>query len=253
MGHSLAATPSAGDSAPMHGSRSGPELSFRQGAQVGAQLSKARTNLMLRETSVSAFSSERGHRGRGPLQAYGAQAGVGTNAADKKLAQAIEHFEAGEFFNALSECRRAICVSAPTAASTARPPVLQQCVCYKLAITAYQTVQAINAQQKREAINPQQLKRQVCLCIFLCELDVAPRHRVRFMRRTILLMMRNQNWGLAAMYLEFMRAHTHKGRDKLDAELRQCHANELRNQEGMVPEADLLRADNVGRMTLQEA
>merc|ERR1711871_1461123 len=144
--------------------------------------------------------------------------------AEENLTNGIERFEASDFLNAQLGCRLAICIAAPAATSRPPPQVLRQSVYYKLAIAVYATVQAISAQLKRDvhSVLPEQQRRQVLLCIFLCALDVAPRHRVRLMRRTILLMMRSGNWGLAAMYLEVMREHAHKNRDKLDAELETC-------------------------------
>ena len=110
-----------------------------------------------------------------------------------------------------------------TGGSTVRS-VLQQSVNYTLAITAYDAVQDINAKLKRDphAVSAEQRRRQVLLCIFVCALDVESRHRVRFMRRTIQLMMRSGNWGLAAMYLDVLREHAQKNRDKENT-ARQLH------------------------------
>ena len=54
--------------------------------------------------------------------------------------------------------------------------------------------------------------RRVCLhSIFLCSLELYPKHRLRFIRHTIKLAMASSNWGLAAQYLSVRSATVRSG------------------------------------------
>jgi hypothetical protein len=247
---------------------------FRQVAQMAAV-----TSSMQRGQSDYVLDLEEGSRSGGTAggqydsSAYGVPSSshvdhdgvvIDVDEAEKNMRQGLEHFEANDFHNAKLGCNLAMCSTAPTIRPRARsegadqqiapPKVLEQSVYYKLAVVAYSAVQAIASQQKREPqfVSAEVLRRQVLLCIFLCALDVQPRHRVRFMRRTIQLMMRSGNWGLAALYLEVMRKHAQRNRGKLDAELEECRANSLMNNPGMVPD-EIVRTGNVATITLQQA
>ena len=173
--------------------------------------------------------------------------------AEDNLREGLQHLEANDFNNALLGCNLAICGCAPALAGPQRPPVLTQSMHYKLAVQAYKTVQTIAQQQKQSphTISPEVSRRQVLLCIFLCTLEVQPRHRVRFMRRTIQLSMRCGNWGLAALYLETLIKYAKANRGKLEAELQQCHDNQLMNTASVPPELSQPGASI--SMTMQQA
>jgi hypothetical protein len=183
--------------------------------------------------------------------------------AEDNLRQGLVNLERKDYINAKLGCNLAMCCVAPasrssgarlSAAAAAPQAVLEQSIKYKVATAAYAAVQAIGAQQKRDlqSVSPQLQRRQVLLCIFLCALDLQPRHHVSFVRRTTKLMKRNGNWGLAALYIDGLMAHADKNRGKLEAELDECRANGLRNQPGLVPE-EIMRTGRNIKMPLRQA
>ena len=164
--------------------------------------------------------------------------------APDNLRKAYEALAANQFDNCVFGLNLAVCECAPM---VLQPPetravqLLQEAVLYKLCASVFRGVQDSAALQKTQPLQPQASRRQVLLCIFLCSLaDLQPKHRVRFMRRTIQLGMRNGNFGLAAPYLENLLRYAKANRAKLEAELQQCREQQFVNTAD-VP--DLSRVD----------
>ena len=129
---------------------------------------------------------------------------------------------------------------------------------YKLCASVFRGVQTTAALMKQqtepqaEPLPPEASRRQVLLCIFVCSLtDLQPKHRVRFIRRTIQLSMRNGNYGLAAPYIEYLMGLAQgRSRAKAEAELQQCREQRFENTAD-VP--DLSRVDDVTNMGLGQS
>ena len=181
--------------------------------------------------------------------------------APEKLRTALDALADNQFDNCMYNLNLALWECAPMVAQpqgTLAVQLLQQAVLYKLCASVFRGVQTTAALMKQqtepqaEPLPPHASRRQVLLCIFVCSLtDLQPKHRVRFIRRTIQLSMRNGNYGLAAPYIEYLMGLAQgRSRAKAEAELQQCREQRFENTAD-VP--DLSRVDDVTNMGLDQS
>ena len=177
--------------------------------------------------------------------------------APEKLRTALDALADNQFDNCMYNLNLALRECAPMVAQpqgTLAVQLLQEAVLYKLCACVFRGVQHTAAlmKQQTEPLPPQASRRQVLLCIFLCSLtDLQPKHRVRFIRRTIQLSMRNGNYGLAAPYIQYLMGLAQgRSRAKAETELQQCRERQFVNTAD-VP--DLSRVVDVTNMGLDQS
>ena len=151
--------------------------------------------------------------------------------------QGLGAIEVGRWDDALCAFDLSISVSGPKVSQGvgdgSTRELLRDAVNYKLAVQVYHECKRLDSDPEIRISaggydvdsNLVKLKRLAKLTIFLSTIFVKPKHRVRFIRYSIKLNMRLQNYGLASLYLEMLLRYAKSNRRRLEDEQHECERN----------------------------